>query len=296
MSTTPATAPAAPAQTKTLTPFEEVRKALLSDEMKSQLVMALPPQMNPEKFQRVAITAVNKNPDLLRADRAGLYGAFVLAAQDGLLPDGREGAIVMFGSVPQWMPMVGGVLKKIRNSGELKSITAQEIYKNDKFRYWVDDDGEHLEHEPELFIERGELLGVYALAKTKDDAVYVEVMPKAQVDKVREIAKAKNGPAWTQWYDQMAKKTVIRRLSKRLPMSTDAEDVLRREDDLIDTEARVVGEESKPSEVKGKGPSRLSKMLAEQPVIDMPTGEASPSDETTVIENPKSGKEPGAKK
>lgn len=277
------------AQPKGMTQFEEVKKALQSEAMKKEFEMALPPQMAPEKFLRVAITAVNKNPDLLRADRAGLYGAFMLAAQDGLLPDGREGAIVMYGDKPQWMPMVGGLLKKIRNSGELKSITAQEIYKNDKFRYWIDDAGEHIEHDPELFIERGELLGVYALAKTKDDGVYVEVMPKEQIDKVRSISKAKDGPAWKNWYDQMAKKTVIRRLSKRLPMSTDAEELLRREDELYDVEAKVVGAETKPA-----GPARLSKMLSEQPVIEMPAEEPRATDETS--DEAKSAKESAPKK
>lgn len=269
---TNAPAPASPAaNTRSITPFEEVRTQLLSEDMKNQLLMALPPQMPAEKFQRVAITAVNKNPDLLKCNRSLLYGTFMLAAQDGLLPDGREGAIVLYGDKPQWMPMVGGLLKKIRNSGELKSLVCEVVYHNDRFERWIDEKGEHMRHDPMTFGERGEITGVYALAMTKDDGVYIEVMTKDEVEKVRSVSKAKGAGPWTQWWDQMAKKTVIRRLSKRLPMSTDLEDVIRRDDEMFDADAKVVEE---PKGKKGE-PQRLTKMLGGEapPIIDMPTGE-----------------------
>ncbi|MGH9462454.1 MAG: recombinase RecT [Vicinamibacteria bacterium] len=248
---------------KALTPLEEVRRTLLSDAMKAQLVMALPPQMPPEKFQRVAITAVNQNPDLLNCSRESLYGAFMRAAQDGLLPDGREAAIVRYntksGPTATYMPMVGGILKKVRNSGELAAITAQLIYKQDDFRYWVDDTGEHLEHKPVIFGDRGELMGVYALAKTKDGAVYIEVMRREDVEKVRDSSRAKDSGPWVQWWGEMAKKTAIRRLSKRLPMSTDLDEIIRRDDDLYDLEKPEID----PKANRPTTPTRLQKMLGE---------------------------------
>lgn len=277
MSNTPAPAPAG----KVIKPFEEVRNVLLSQDMKDQLVMALPPQITPEKFQRVAITACNKNPDLLDCTRQSLYGALMLAAQDGLLPDGREAAIVKYMNkgVPTatYMPMVGGLLKKIRNSGDLKSIVAEVIYHNDRFERWIDEKGEHMRHEPMTFGERGEIIGAYALAMTKDDGVYIEVMTKDEVEKVRSVSRAKDSGPWTQWWDQMAKKTVIRRLSKRLPMSTDLEDVIRRDDELFDTEATVV----EPKKGKPGEPQRLTKILGEgAPIIDEPaSGEAGGEEE-----------------
>ena len=74
------------------------------------------------------------------------------------------------------MSMVGGILKKVRNSGELSSITAQIVYENDEFNYYIDADGEHISHRPNMFGDRGKRIGAYALAKTKDGAIYVEVM------------------------------------------------------------------------------------------------------------------------
>ena len=268
--------------TKALTPFDEVKRNLMSEETKQQFAMALPPQMKPEKFLRVAITACNKNPDLLDCTRQSLYQSFILAAQDGLLPDGREAAIVKFntkaGPTATYMPMVGGLLKKIRNSGELKSIVANVVREHDEFRYWVDEDGEHLRHEPVLSDDKSKVTHVYALAKTKDDGVYIAIMTRHEVEEVRNVSRAKDSGPWVQWWEEMAKKTAIRRLAKRLPMSTDLEDVIRRDDHLYDVEAKVKGE---PAESSKGSPKRLEKMLggAAENVIE---GEAKDVTETSA--------------
>lgn len=251
---------------KSLTPADEVRNTIMSEDVKRQLSMVLPPQMPVERFQRVAITAINKNPDLVDCSRQSLYNAFMICAQDGLLPDGNEAAIVKYNSkdgapTAQYQPMVKGILKKMRNSGELKSIMAVCIHEHDPFRYWVDDDGEHLTHEPDLFsTDRGRIIGAYALAKTKDDAIYIKVMTTSEIETVRNFSKAKNAGPWTNWWDQMAEKTVIRRLAKRMPMSTDLDDFMRRDDELHDVEATVTSPEPTPKGPKGS-PNRLKAML-----------------------------------
>lgn len=212
------------------TVVSEVRADL--SRMDGEFRMALPPHIPVDKFRRVALTSIQSNPDLMRADRRSLFSACVKCAQDGLLPDGREAALVVFGNAVSYMPMVSGILKRVRNSGELASITSQIVYRNDTFRYWVDADGEHIQHEPLMFGERGDIVGVYALAKTKDGAVYIETMTKAQVEKVRSVSRTKNKGPWVDWWEEMARKTAIRRLSKRLPMSTDFVDqILSRDDD-----------------------------------------------------------------
>src|SRR5690606_13272705 len=138
----------------------------------------------------------------------------------------------------QYMPMVAGILKKVRNSGELTSIVANVVYEKDEFNYWVDDIGEHVNHKPNVLAEdRGKLIAVYAIAKTKNGGVYVEVMSRGQIEQVRNVSKSKDSGPWGSWYDEMARKTVIRRLSKRLPMSTDLEAVIRRDDDMYDLNA-----------------------------------------------------------
>lgn len=226
----------------TITPVEEVRGTLAK--MAPQFKVALPPQISPEKFIRVVMTAVQGNAKLLE-NRPALYGAAIKCATDGLLPDGKEAALVPYGLTVQYLPMVAGILKKVRNSGELADLSPHVVYANDVFDYWIDEKGEHLNHRPALTGERGDLTHVYAIARTKEGGAYIEVMSKAQIEQVRAVSKAKDNGPWVTWYDEQARKTVIRRLSKRLPMSTDLEQVIERDDELYDLHAPTKGEPKK---------------------------------------------------
>lgn len=211
-----------------LSPMEAMRGTLTT--MSNEFEAALPPQISVDKFIRTTITAVQMNPDLLQADRKSLLGTCMKAAQDGLMLDGREAAPVIFrsksGPTVTYMPMVGGILKKIRNSGELASISAQVAYSKDHFDYELGDD-EKIVHKPTLDADRGQPIAVYAIAKTKDGAVYREVMSVDDVEKVRKSSRAGQYGPWKDWWDEMAKKTVIRRIAKRLPSSADVDAVMQ---------------------------------------------------------------------
>lgn len=215
-----------------LKPIDEIASTLTR--MEPQFKQALPAHVSVEKLRRVLITSISQTPALLSADKPSLYNACMKAAQAGLLPDGREAALVMFGDKVQYMPMIAGILKLVRNSGELSSISSQIIHKNDPFEFFVDVEGEHLKHTPLIFGDRGEKIGVYALARTKDGAVYIEVMTKDQVMAVKGVSRAQNGPWKGPFEDEMWRKTVVRRLSKRLPMSTDLEQALHVDDEMYD--------------------------------------------------------------
>jgi recombination protein RecT len=210
-----------------LKPMDAMRVTLKN--MSTEFQAALPPQINTEKFIRTTLTAIQMNPELLTADRKSLLGSCMKAAQDGLLADGREAALVIFrtkeGPKVQYMPMVGGILKKVRNSGELASISAQVAYDKDMFEYELGDE-ERIVHKPFLGEERGKQIAVYAIAKTKDGAIYREVMSVSDVEKVRSASKTGKFGPWVDWWDEMAKKTVIRRLAKRLPSSADIDQVM----------------------------------------------------------------------
>lgn len=228
-------------QSKELSPQMQFREQLTR--MDGEIKTALPPHIPPERFIRVVLTAVNGNADLLKADRRSLFDAAMKAAQDGLLPDGRDGAFVTFKTKDkstdtwiakvQWLPMVGGILKKVRNSGELLTIAAHVVHEHDRFEYVLGDD-ERIEHQPQIAGNRGNPIAVYAIAKTKDGGVYREVMSIDEVQQVRNVSRAKDAGPWKDWWSEMARKTVIRRLAKRLPMSSDLDDLIRRDDDFHD--------------------------------------------------------------
>lgn len=210
-----------------ITPIDGMRNTLKA--MTPEFQAALPPQIPVEKFIRTTMTAIQMQPGLLNADKRSLLASTMKAAQDGLLCDGREAALVIYGTkqgpMVQYLPMVGGILKKIRNSGELASIGAHVVYERDQFEYELGDD-ERIAHKPFLGADRGQPIAAYAIAKTKDGAIYREVMSVADIEKVRAASKAKNGGPWFDWWDEMARKTVIRRLAKRLPSSADLDQVL----------------------------------------------------------------------
>lgn len=207
------------------TALTEIRGAL--DKMRPEFHAALPAHIPPEKFLRTAQTALQMNPDIVDCDRRSIYGAIMKAAQDGLVLDGREAALVRFGGQAQYMPMVAGLLKKARNSGEISTIAAHVVYSNDAFNYTLGDE-EKIEHKPHLGGDRGKPILVYAVATLKDGGKQRAIMTVAEIERVRAVSRSKDAGPWKQWWDEMAKKTVIRRLSKYLPSSTDKDEEFQR--------------------------------------------------------------------
>jgi recombination protein RecT len=232
----------AQAQSTAVTTIEPRQTGIVADvrKMERQFALALPEHVSPEKFVRVVATAISSNPDLQKADRESVLSAAMKCAQDGLLPDGREAALVTYGNKAQYLPMIAGVLVKVRRSGELLTIGAHVVYEKDVFTYVLGDE-ERIEHKPYLDGPRGKAIAVYAVAKTKDGGVYREVMSLEQVSQVRNVSRAKNNGPWVQWWDEMARKTVLRRLAKRLPMSTDLQQVFQRDDDHYDLSRQAAG-------------------------------------------------------
>ena len=216
------------------------------DQRQGEFARALPAHIPVERFTRVIMTAVQNEPDLLTADRSSFLTACLRSAQDGLLPDKRDGAIVVYNSkvkregkeawikMAQWMPMIGGILKKVRNSGKLATITARVVYGGDHFRYWVDDDGEHVDFEPSDSPDKSIVRRVFAMAKTTDGELYVEPLTADDIEKIRSVSRSRDKGPWVDWWEEMAKKSALRRLAKRLPNSSDLDDLLRRDDELYD--------------------------------------------------------------
>jgi recombination protein RecT len=204
--------------------------------MEPEFAKVLPKQIKSERFVRCLTTAVQRNKELLNCDQRTLLGAAMLAAQDGLLPDGRFGVIVPFRDkqtgtkIAQWLPMIAGVYQKLHNSKELKSISATLVYEKDLFEFYQGDT-EEIRHIPLMFSERGNIIGVYAIAKTMNGGTYREAMSKPEVEAARSKSKSPDSQAWSEWWGEMAKKTVIKRLAKRLPISTEDLGWMYREDE-----------------------------------------------------------------
>lgn len=211
-----------------VTVVDQIRTGLTA--MTPQFAASLPKHVSPEKFVRVVMTAVQMQPDLVNADRRTLYMAASRAAQQGLLPDGREGAIVTFGGKAQWMVMVAGLTKLVRNSGEISTWSVQAVYANDHFDYELGDN-ERIVHKPAMK-DRGEFVGAYSIVTMKDGEKSREFMGVDEINAIRQRSRSGGSGPWKTDYAEMAKKTVVRRHSKRLPMSTDLDPSLLGDDDF----------------------------------------------------------------
>lgn len=236
---------------------------------RGEFVKVLPQHISFEKFQRTVMTAVITNPDLLKADRQSLLVSCIKSATDGLLPDGRDSALVPFNTKikdasgadvfiqkVQYMPMYAGILKKIRQSNELASVVTHVVYQRDKFEYVLGDE-EKIIHEPYMGAEdRGSVIAAYCIARLKDGTIVREVMTFQDIEKVRKSSKAgaisktdlkynKNAKIgdpkgiWLNWYEEMARKTVFRKCAKWLPQQIELVDQVFNNDDSMEVMSAI---------------------------------------------------------
>ena len=245
------------AQSKAVTEIEAIHGALIK--MEPEFAKSLPPQITSQKFVRTAHSYLLQNMNLLNTDRRTLYDAFMKCAIDGLLPDGREAAIVAYGDKAAYLPMVAGICKKVRQSGEIKTFNALIVHKNDEFKYWVDEMGEHFHHKIN-YEEPGDPILTYAYASTKDDGFYFEMMTEKQMDQIEKMSKTNKiwkGP----FRSEMKRKSAIKRLAKyRLPMSTDLERMVNADNELFH-------QEEQEEEMKNVSPTRLEAIVESEDIV-----------------------------
>lgn len=210
--------------------IRDVCQAITTPQFRDKLAASLPPGVSLTRFERVTLTALQQNPGLVGSvDRNSLYMAVCHAAECGLEPNGREGAIVKMGNRAQFMPMIGGLRKIAGKHGIL--IDAQIVHQGDEFKVWRDETGPHFRHEPGE--SQGDMVKVYAIARLPDGQVMLEVMSRADVEAVRKTSRAANNGPWVSHYGEMARKTCARRLWKQLPLITEDDDDSRVIDNVV---------------------------------------------------------------
>jgi recombination protein RecT len=283
--------------TTTPSPVEQVCRTIAKPEFRERLSQALPPGVDVDRFQRVVLTAIQQNPQIASGDRQSLYNAAIRAAADGLLPDGREGAFVTIGGKIQWMPMVGGIIKRLAEAGI--TIDSQIVHEHDEFEHTLGDDSAIRHKAPRLGKPRGEPLGAYAIARLSNGMVMREVMDRDQIEQVRKVSRSGNGGPWKDWWTEMARKTVTRRLSKRLPiLDARIAEAIQRDDDLMDFAAgNADPQDTQPAaEVVAAPVKRRPAVLAavaatvaqadpEPPPFDADTGEVLPAAAAAEVED-----------
>lgn len=237
---------------KELTPIGQICKAL--DHMEGSLAESLKGTgISTGRFVATAKTAIQTHAQkdkLEKADRNSLYLAVKRAATDGLMPDGQEAALVIYNTkttvngkeqwlaTVQYQPMVRGIVKLMRNSGEIDDVDAFVVHKNDKFSFKAGRD-KMPEHDADWFGDRGEPIGAWAFVKLKNGEVRVTMLTKERILRIATRSKqagnysTSEGKDWEEFW----KKAAIRNVSKLAPRSSQLDAALKEADKEFDFDA-----------------------------------------------------------
>lgn len=229
----------------------DARASIRSDlaSMEATLESVLPAMIDRDRFVAVAAKAIIENPKVLACTRVSILSALHEAAQLGLEPSGLLGSAYLVPyqrkvvvterrgdrdvqverrvMVAQLIPGYRGLIDLARRSGEIEAIWANVVHLRDAFRV-VQGSSPHIEHEP--FVadprdppeerDRGPIIGAYMIARLRGTSVEQnEWMPVDEIEVVRRSSRAKDDGPWITHYGEMARKSVVRRGSKYLPLT-----------------------------------------------------------------------------
>lgn len=203
--------------------------------MEPQIRKALPSVITPERFTRIVLTALSSNPKLQACTPMSVMGAMMQAAQLGVEPNTPLGQayLIPYNRNTQddngnWIKIMEcqfqlgykGLIDLAYRSGEVSSIQAHEVHENDTFTYEYGLEPK-LRHVPAQ-TDRGPVTFYYAVLKLKNGGVGFEVMSRDDVETfARKKSKAYNNGPWKTDFDEMAKKTVLKKVLKYAPLKTE---------------------------------------------------------------------------
>ncbi|MTI12419.1 recombinase RecT [Sansalvadorimonas verongulae] len=186
--------------------------------------------LTPERLLSVVMTEIRRTPKLQECSHLSILGSVVQAAQLGLEPGNVLGYCYL---IPFWNSkarqlecqfMLGyrGMLALARRSGDITNIEARAVYESDDFQIQYGTEA-HIRHVPALGADRGQLVGFYGVSHLSGGGYHIEWLPRDKVDAIRKRSKAGGDGPWQTDYEEMGRKTVIRRMFKYLPVSIEAQ-------------------------------------------------------------------------
>jgi recombination protein RecT len=251
---------------------EQSSALMMLDARGQALVDLLPDAAAATRFRRVVIQALIKNPELLECTPESVVLSVFEAAAQGLEPTGAAGGAHLvpynvkvqknpdrYEKRAQLIPDYRGVIRLVtKPPSEVLSLEARVVKEGDEFRYQLGTEA-FVEHVPSLLPGRSEraTTHVYAIARLKNGASIPDVEDRAGIERVR--ARGGRGGGFSPWatdWDEMGKKTIIKRISKVLPVRPEIRSILVREDELSGGDPDVAGgEPSTP-----RGPTKASRL------------------------------------
>lgn len=186
---------------------------------------ALPKNFNRERFVQNALTVMNEKPDLAKINRAEVIQGLCKAAFLGLDFMNKECYLIPYGNAVQFQTDYKGEKKFVKNYSirPIKDIYAKVVREGDFFEERILDGQPSVDFKPIPF-SNGKIVGAFAVVLYMDGGMEYETMSTEDINSVRNnYSKASQSKAWKNSFDEMAKKTVLRRLCKHI--ETDFESV-----------------------------------------------------------------------
>ncbi len=207
-----------------LAPQQASLKSIISsDSMKAQFAAALPSHLSPDRFARVAITAITRTPKLQQCTQESFFKCLLDLSAMGLEPDGRRAHLIPYGRECTLVLDFKGLVELVRRSGDVVKIHSDVVCENDTFAHSM---GDVTEHTYDISKDRGAVIAAYSQVTLKNGAVQSEIMSKAEIDAIKNKSRAGRSGPWVDHYNQMACKTVFRRLTKWLTLSPEIMDAV----------------------------------------------------------------------
>jgi recombination protein RecT len=205
-----------------------LKELIKSDSFNSAVEGFFTIEANRKRFIQSAVNAITKTPKLATCDKMSFFGALMQLAGYGLNPDGRNAHLIPYGTTCTLVVDYKGFVTLALRCPRVSKVEAFVVYKNDHFRL-MNGEVEHIVDDP--WGDRGDVVGYYAVCQFSDGVKKYETMSKTEVDAVRKRSRAANNGPWVTDYDEMAKKTVFKRLSKWLPVTPELQDAIERDNE-----------------------------------------------------------------
>ena len=261
---------------------EQFTKILSDESFAKSLRDVIPKHLTPDRIVKMALVAASRQPKLFECTSQSFLQSVMKSAELGLDCAGTlgQGYLVPYYNTKikalecQFIAGYQGLINLARRSGHIKRIESRTVYENDTFEveYGLN---QKPNHTPNLKGERGKIVCVYAVAELKDGSSQLEVMTIGEVEGIKNRSKAKGSGPWITDFGEMARKTVIRRIAKYLPLSPELAKAIETDDQQFDfnthnevvkdTQAGVAGLKDRLQEQGGKKKVESHEILPQEP-------------------------------
>jgi recombination protein RecT len=239
-----------PSESTALATREKVHPIVAALEERSDVIASLLPRgTDVERFKRIVLQSINRNPQLKKCTPNSIVDAAAEAARLGLEPSGAIGGahLVPYGNTAQLIVDYRGLVELARRSGEIAAIDAAIVRQADHFKVRRGTEPA-IDHVPDMEAlspadpadATNPVTHVYAVARLRNGQRQFDVMTVDEIERIRGRSRAGNAGPWRTDWHEMAKKTVLRRLSKTLPLTVEVRALIEMEDEAERTPVVVV--------------------------------------------------------